>query len=75
MADKNDFSEVIAEILIELQNQREANAKNTERMINSFNTGFTAVIDRLDSMNQIQKEAINQITDINRRVNKLENPE
>jgi hypothetical protein len=36
----------------EMQAQRKSSEKNTERMINTFHTGFTAVLDGLDKMRQ-----------------------
>ena len=62
----------------EMQAQREANEKNTERMINTFNTGFTAMLDGLEKMrqdmNHNHKEAMDNVNDLNKRVDKLEKP-
>jgi len=62
----------------EMQAQREASEKNTERMINTFNTGFTAMLDGFDKMrqdiNRNHKEAMDNVNDLNKRVTNLENP-
>jgi Pyruvate/2-oxoacid:ferredoxin oxidoreductase gamma subunit len=62
----------------EMQAQREASEKNTERMINTFNVGFTATLDGLDKMrqdmNRNHQEAMGSVTDLNKRVNNLEKP-
>ncbi len=87
MADKNDFSEIIAEILIELQAQRrelqeqrrehhedmeqlrKEHRENTERMISAFNTGFTAVVDRLIQIDT----RLEKVVDHEARISRLEN--
>jgi hypothetical protein len=68
MADTNkDLPEVVAEILIEihgmhseikeihneLKQQREDHKQHIEGLISTFNTGFTAVIDKLISIDSI----------------------
>jgi len=61
-----------------MQAQRESSEKNTRRMINICNMGFTAVLDGLDKMrqdmNRNHKEAMGGITDLNERVDHLEKP-
>ena len=85
MKNEDRLVELLAELLQghdrlkeEMQAQRESSEKNTERMINTFNTGFTAVLDGLDKMrqdmNRNHQEAMGSITDLNKRVDHLEKP-
>lgn len=85
MKNEDRIVELLAELLqghdrlkAEMQAQRESSEKNTERMINTFNTGFTAVLDGLDKMrqdmNRNHQEAMGGVTDLNQRVNNLEKP-
>lgn len=86
MADKNDFSAVIAEILIELQqirkdlkendgNLREDLKKNNDSLQQTFNTGFTQMLEKMDEyideMKELRKD-ISKMAEFESRLQKLE---
>ncbi len=82
MPDKNDFSEVIAEILIELQSQRkeisslrQENRENNDRLIQTFNTGFTAIVEKItgltDEVKSIKTELKNYAS-LDERIRQLQ---
>jgi hypothetical protein len=59
MPDKNDFSEILAELLQgqdrlngQITELRKENKDNSDRMINAFNTFATAVLTKMDSIDK-----------------------
>jgi hypothetical protein len=72
MADKNDFSEIIAELLIKTDKTNELLEKLNQRQENTekvFNTGFSALLEKLTQIdNKLEK-----VVDHEERIKRLEN--
>ncbi len=71
MPDKNDFSEIIAELLIKTDQTNELLRQVVERQDRTeqaFNRGFTAMLEKLESINK----QLTKMSDFEDRIKKLE---
>jgi uncharacterized protein involved in exopolysaccharide biosynthesis len=82
MPDKNDFSELIADLLrgqdrlnAQMEDLRKENKDNADRTINAFNHFAEAVLKKLDSVDtKLTKmdEQLSKIADMDERLKRLE---
>lgn len=77
--DRNEFNAIVSvlgDVLVELQAQRRENAQNFDRVINTFNTGFTKITDKLTSIESeikdFRKEYTASLADHEQRLKRIE---
>ena len=77
--DRNEFNAIVSvlgDVLVEVQALRKENNENFDRMIKTFNTGFTAITDKLtgieSEIKDFRKEYTASLADHEQRLKRIE---